>query len=94
MGFWSLQSVAKSPYICGFRTTDVAYRCCLLHRTSVDAKVLWLEVGKGMGGLLREGQGCIEAPRGPKDLSVALSTPMTASPLAAYVGEASSLPRA
>jgi hypothetical protein len=43
-----------------------------------------------MGGLLRDSQGCAEAPRGPKDLSVALSDLMIASPLAAYAGEASS----
>jgi hypothetical protein len=45
------------------------------------------------GILQRHSQGCVEAPRGPKDLSVALSDPMTASRLAAYSDEASPFSR-
>ncbi len=33
-----------------------------------------------MSGLLCLSQGCVEAPRGPMDLSVALSEPMIARP--------------
>jgi hypothetical protein len=46
------------------------------------------------GTLINLCQECVEAQRGPKHLSVALSGPVTASPLTAYVDQASSLPMA